>query len=445
MFWLGGSVAVILLLFSLALYYFFNQSFTTSWESRFTRQSLQIYNRDLETIIRQKRFDSRSLDGYSAALLRGERVIARSPRFDRKDLERFRRNDETFFVKDHGETLTLYYRYRFETPFRGSLLLKRDDVDDEVENLVDTLLFLDPALLILLLIVAYNVMSRILRPVRNAAKMAAQTSVDHLPRAIPRPKYDDEIRELVDAFNTMTERLTEGIERIERFNSDVSHELRTPLTVMLGEIDIALRKERDVPQLRKTLETVRGEAERLETLVNNLLTLSRYDAESIRKSFEETALDQLLLEALDLQAKPIREKRLSTQIPQLEAIETRANPALIRILFTNLLDNAVKYSPEGKSITLTLIRDREGRIRFRIADEGIGIPADKLGKITERFYRVDEARSRKIPGFGLGLALVKKIVELHGGRLYIRSREGKGTSVEIQLPALDNDIQSSSL
>jgi signal transduction histidine kinase len=441
--WLGGAITVILLLFSLALYYFFSQSFRATWENRLYRQALQIHDEDLPRILRRKSFDSRTLDGYAAALLRGKNLIAQSPHWQPKELKRLIHQKKSFSIVDHGETLTLYYRYPFDAPFKGVLLLKRGPVDNDLEDLVDTLLFLDPALLILILLVAYKVLDRTLRPIRLAAQTAARTSVDNLPHPIPRPKERDEIRDLVDAFNTMAERLAEGIERIERFNSDVSHELRTPLTIMLGEIDIALRKERDAAQLRHTLEIVRTEAERLERLVKNLLTLSRYDADSIRNSFEETALDQLLLEAIDLQARSIREKRLLLRIPRLEAIVTRANPTLIRSLFANLLDNAVKYSSEGKNITLELFRDRDGGIRFRITDEGVGIPADKVEKVTERFYRVDEARSRKTPGFGLGLALVKKIVELHGGTLHIRSKEGKGTTVELRLSP--SKAQSSSL
>ena len=278
-------------------------------------------------------------------------------------------------------------------------------------------------------------MNRTLRPIQEAAKTAIQTSVNYLPQAIPLPKYHDEIYELIDAFNNMVARLTEGILRIERFNSDVSHELRTPLTVMLGEIDIALRKERDITYLRQTMKRIRIELERLEVLVNSLLVLSRYNSKSIKESFEEVALEQLLLESLELHTKAINEKSLNIKISKFDIIEIYANPTLLRILFTNLIDNAIKYSYSNRQITIKLYRDDKW-VYFSIQDEGIGIPSDKLNKITERFYRVDEARSRKVQGFGLGLALVEKITALHNGTLHIDSIEGKGTIVNIKLPYL---------
>jgi len=276
-------------------------------------------------------------------------------------------------------------------------------------------------------------MNKTLQPIQKAAKTAIKTSVNYLPQAIPLPKYHDEIYELIDAFNNMVARLTEGISRIERFNSDVSHELRTPLTVMLGEIDIALRKERNIDYLRQTMQRIRIELERLEVLVNSLLVLSRYNSKSIKESFEEVSLEQLLLETLELHTKAIKEKSLNIKISRLDIVETYANPTLMRILFTNLIDNAIKYSYPTKQIILKLYRDDKW-VYFSIEDEGIGIPSDKLNKITERFYRVDEARSRKVQGFGLGLALVKKITALHRGTLHIDSIEGKGTIVNIQLP-----------
>lgn len=430
MFWFAGLVAPILLLFSLGLYYFFNQSFIATHKTHLSRQALQIVQQQ-GAILRSGHFDTKML-GQTAALLRqGEKILAQSTDFHSKDLRRFYKHSEDFFIKDHGEVLSLYYRYRFTQPSEGEVLLRRDGVNDEVENLTDTLLWLDPVLLLLLLIAAYNVAGKILRPIQITAKMAAQTSATHLPHPIPSPKYKDEIGELVTAFNTMVARLGEGIARIERFNSDVSHELRTPLTVIRGEIDLALRKKRDTQSLRRTLVTLQSEVSQLEALIHNLLLLSRYNTDTIRDDFEKVALDQLLLEALGHFDLSIKRKHLDIKIARISPIETRGNAILLRTLFVNLIDNAIKYTPEGKRITLSLYRGTQ--IHFQITDEGIGIAPDKLNKITERFYRADDARSRKIPGFGLGLALAKKIVELHGGTLQFDSKEGKGTRVRIVL------------
>jgi len=435
MLWIGGVITLILLLFSFALYYFFNQSFIATWENRIYNKSLQIYEKNFNEIKYKKNFNFNHIEGYEVALLKGAKIVSKTYGIDKKDIKIFQNSTKDFLILNHGETITIYYKYKFETPFKGVLFLKRSNIDNDVEDLVEVLLFLDPALLIILLFIIYKVMNKTLRPIQEAAKTAIKTSVNYLPQAIPLPKYHDEIYELIDAFNNMVARLTEGILRIERFNSDVSHELRTPLTVMLGEIDIALRKERDITYLRQTMKRIRIELERLEVLVNSLLVLSRYNSKSIKESFEEVALEQLLLESLELHTKAINEKSLNIKISKFDIIEIYANPTLLRILFTNLIDNAIKYSYSNRQITIKLYRDDKW-VYFSIQDEGIGIPSDKLNKITERFYRVDEARSRKVQGFGLGLALVEKITALHNGTLHIDSIEGKGTIVNIKLPYL---------
>jgi len=426
--WFGGMVAPILLLFSLGLYYFFNQSFLTAHKSHLDRLALRL-DAHKATAIRSGDWEMPLPSETAAALVRGERIIARSTAFAPEDAKRFEDHPEDFFTRDHGETLSLYNRYRFTQPFAGAILLRRDGVDDEVETLTDTLMWLDPILLLLLLFAAYRVTERILRPIRSTAQIAAQTSATHLPRPIPLPKYDDEIRDLVTAFNTMVARLSEGIERIERFNSDVSHELRTPLTVIRGEIDLALRKEREAPSLRHTLTTLQSEVARLETLVHNLLLLSRHDPERIRKDFETVSLDTLLLETLEGFQSALQTQKLHLSIAAIAPVTLEGNPTLLRTLLSNLIDNAIKYTPEGRSITLSLTHD--DRIRFTVTDEGIGIAADALHHITERFYRADTARSRALPGFGLGLAMVETIADLHGAKVRFSSQEGKGTRVEV--------------
>lgn len=433
MLWFGGLVAPILLLFSLGLYYSFDQSFHIKQQNRLHTLALQLVEKELLRALQSGRFDARSLRGVAVALLQDKRLPAQSDNFRTEDLRRFRRHPHnSYFVIDHEETLDLFYRYPIQQPVRGTLLLVDRGINNEVEDLVDTLLVLDPLLLLGLLIAAYIATEKILRPIRSASSMAARTSVTSLPHPLPLPKADDEIRELIVAFNTMVERLDRGIEEMERFNSDVSHELRTPLTVLQGEVDIALRKERDAASLRQTLQTVSEEIHTLRELVENLLFLSRHTPESVRESFQSVAADQILLETLQRIDPMFKKKKLKLSIETLEPCEIRSTPALLRTLFANLLDNAVKYTPEGKGIILSL-DCRNGRLRFRIADEGIGIPSDQLAKLTERFYRVDEARSRKIPGFGLGLAIVNKIVDLHRGQLEIHSEESRGTTVEVTL------------
>ena len=139
----------------------------------------------------------------------------------------------------------------------------------------------------------------------------------------------------------------------------------------------------------------------------------------------------MILNTLEKYDVTLKEKQLDLNIEKLEPIMTEANPVLLSMIFSNLIDNAIKYTPKHKAITITLYKDEN--IHFIIKDEGIGIPEEKLSKITDRFYRIDESRNKKIKGFGLGLSIVKKSVELHSGEINIISTLDKGTTVHIVL------------
>lgn len=323
------------------------------------------------------------------------------------------------------------YLLQMKLPFAGAVVVVSHDINNMAEDVEDTLLFLEPLLLLLLLFAASRVIDKILKPVQKITRTARRISIDNFAGTIPLPEEEDEIRALVESFNAMIERLREGAENLERFNSDVSHELKTPLTVIRGETEVTLRKPRDPQIYIRSLQTVAYEADQMEQIVENLLLLNRYTRENIAQTFEACHLDAIVLRAVERHETRLREKRQALKIDRLENITLAANPLLMAALFANLIDNAVKYTPEDKKITLSLYRDT--KIHFVIVDEGVGIPAEKLPKVTDRFYRVDTARSRRNRGFGLGLSIAQKSVHLHGGEMRITSAEGKGTTVHVVL------------
>ena len=430
--WFVTLLIPILLLFSIALYYFFNQNFITKQKNHLRNRAIDIIEKNIQTSQNSTELNLNSLGKLSVALYQNGKLISKSPKFTKNDLKEFQKHSKSsFFIIDSGETLEIYYRYPMRNIPNDVLLLKKEGVDDEVENLVDTLLFLNPLLLLLLVIASYTIIEKTISPIRNASKMASQTAIDNLPKPLEVPKNDDEIKDLILSFNKMVNRLDDGIRQMERFNSDVSHELRTPLTVMQGEIDIALRKDRDASNLKKTLLIISQETYRLRELVENLLFLSRHSPESIRKNFKPIYADEILIDTIHQIEPMLKEKNLNLNIERLEPSEIMSSSSLLHTLFRNLLDNAIKYTPKGKEINISIFYDKH--LYFRISDEGIGIANDKIKNITERFYRVDEARSRQIPGFGLGLSIVSKIVSLHKGKLNIQSQENIGTDIEVIL------------
>jgi len=366
-----------------------------------------------------------------AALLRNGRIVARTAGYDPEICRSLQQSGEEFLLQG-GERLEACYWERFDHPFSGAVVLQRRKIPNETVEMMEIFAAVLIPLTLILLWMAWRLIGRIFEPIHLLTDSIRQVRVDNFSRTIPAPDRDDEIQALTDAYNAMILRLREGVETLERFNSDLAHELRTPLTVMKGEIELARRRERSPAEYGRTLQRLARETEGMERLTEGLLLLSRYTTQNVRQSFEPCQPERLLREVI-AQLEPAAGSR---EIHFRKTIETvgvyRGNPVLLRTLFANVIENAVKYSPDGSEVGIRLEKVPDG-IRFAVEDRGIGIEAEKLRYITERFYRADSARSRRVQGFGLGLALVKRAVELHGGSLRIDSRPGEGTRVSIRL------------
>jgi signal transduction histidine kinase len=246
----------------------------------------------------------------------------------------------------------------------------------------------------------------------------------------------DELGRLSQAFNEMTARLRVARQVQTDFVANVSHELRTPLTAVKGTVETLRDGAVDDPQVRdRFLGTVEAETDRLIRLVNDLLVLSRADSEALNLQREAVDLAQLA-HATVRKLAPQAEARslvlqvdVNSNVPRVQADADRIEQVLI-----NLLDNAVKYSQPGGTVTVRVLGGKGRSVQVQVQDEGIGIPAEELARIGERFYRADRARSRAEGGSGLGLAIARVLVEAHGGQLWLESEEGRGTLVSFILP-----------
>ena len=275
----------------------------------------------------------------------------------------------------------------------------------------------------------------IARPVRRLTAAAGAVAQGRLDQQVP-VHSGDELGRLSRAFNEMTARLRAARQMQIDFVANVSHELRTPLTSVKGLVETLRDGAVDDYQVRdRFLETIEGETDRLIRLVNDLLLLSRVDSEALNLRREPVDLGQLAQATVDQFVAQAEAQGLRAQVAADPAVPLAwADPDRVTQVLLNLLENAIKYSKPGGTITVAVDGGDGKWVQVQVRDQGMGIPADALSRVGERFYRVDKARSRAHGGSGLGLAIAQALVQAHGGQLWIESQEGQGTTVTFTLP-----------
>lgn len=273
---------------------------------------------------------------------------------------------------------------------------------------------------------------RVVAPIERMTRTAASISASDSSRRIDVGRTERELGELARTLNGAFDRLSEAFARQTRFTADASHELRTPLAVVLAQLELALRKERSAAEYRETLATCLDAARRMKGVVEGLLTLARADAGEAPLERQAVDLGAVVGETAAMLAPLAAEKGVSLAFDGGRA-EATGDRNLLRQMATNLLANAVAYNRPGGSVQASL-RTEGGTAVLEVRDTGIGISAEDLPHVFDRFYRADKARSREMGGSGLGLAITKWIVEAHGGTIGLESRVGEGTTVRVRLP-----------
>lgn len=290
-----------------------------------------------------------------------------------------------------------------------------------------------PFVLLLSLCGGYFLSLRLLKPIDSMASKAKEITADHLDQRLPVVRPDDEFGRLAAVFNQTLERLQSSFESLRRFTSDASHELRTPLTAMRSVGEVALRRPLDGAGYRDAIGSMLEEVGRLSDLVEKLLTLTRNDQAAMKpESFE---LGPLAAETVDDLKALADEKHQKTTVETQAACRVSADRPSLRQAMTGILDNAVKYTPEGGAIIVRVRETADRHAVFEVEDTGCGIPKEHLDKIFERFYRADAGRSRETGGYGLGLAIAQQAVRRNGGRIEVESEPGQGSVFRILLPA----------
>lgn len=317
---------------------------------------------------------------------------------------------------------------------RGKVYMAKD-VTDEQHHLIAMLQGLAMVCILATPLTIAAIALRIrrsLQPLQDMSQMAGAISAEDLSKAkLQLIDAPSEVKELAQTFNMMLSRLSDAWEQQRQFVSNVSHELRTPLTVVLGYLQSLLRRSTNLNDYQQeALETAASEAERTVRLLQDLLDLARADSGSMHYHLEPVMLNDLVAEVAGMAEKF---SSRSIQVEAKENIEAIADRDRLKQVLINLINNALKYSDSDQSIELTVDRIDQQAI-IQLCDRGVGIPLHDQSRIFERFYRVDEARSRSTGGHGLGLAIVKTLVEGMGGSITVRSKPGEGSVFAIVLP-----------
>ena len=269
-----------------------------------------------------------------------------------------------------------------------------------------------------------------LEPINKIKEQIKAITEHNLDKRIDVGEVPDELKDLIESFNTLLERLRKAFLREKRFISDVSHELKTPISVIQMQCEIALRKERDSKEYKKALETIKDTISLMSSLVEKMLMVSRL--ERVDKSvFSEVELSSVLRSAYELLKGRADDCDidLDLNIPN-EPIFVKGDKTLLVEMFVNLIDNAIKYNNKGGCV-LVEVEKLGSSVVVKISDTGIGISEDEVEKVFEEFYRADKSRSKDREGFGLGLSIVKKIAQLHGIEIKINSSDNTGTTFSL--------------
>jgi heavy metal sensor kinase len=310
------------------------------------------------------------------------------------------------------------------------------ELRDVIENLFSIFLILVPIALLVSVVGGWFLAYISLKPVDDVTKRVQQITAHNLDQKIPPRGVNDEIGRLISTFNSMIERLRSSFEQVRQFSVDASHELRTPLTIMRGEVELTLQNPRTEAEYRRILVSNLEEIIRLSTIVENLLILTKAEMGNHEVAYTEKVDLQDLFQGLYEDGEIIAEKkRINIELVKNEPAIVLGDSVRLRQLMLNLLDNAIKYTPEEGKVSL-LLESQNGYAKLSVQDNGMGIPKEEQGKIFDRFYRIDKARSRDLGGTGLGLSIAKLIVEQHRGRIEVESELHHGSTFSVYLPLL---------
>ena len=300
-----------------------------------------------------------------------------------------------------------------------------------IETVIQISFVILPFFLILSAIGGYIITKNAFTPIEKIRRIAEKINEGNdLSQRINLGKGDDELHTLANTFDIMFDRLQTSFENEIQFTSDVSHELRTPITVILTQAEYGKDSISSVEDAQKSFGIIEKEGQKMSKLVSQLLTLARMERGRQKLNIENINLSELLEIIIETQTLSAKTKNIKFVTKIMPEIYANIDEMMIMRVFTNLISNAISYGKQNGTVTVELFL-QENRIVSKISDDGIGISEDKLDKIWLRFYQVDPSKNGD--NSGLGLSMVKKIIALHTGEIFVESELGKGTTFTIIL------------
>jgi len=380
---------------------------------------LEILASDGTILYRNERLGERALGG---APFRGEGERGYSGRTDR--------------MSDGTRVILISRRYDLQ----GRAILIRvgysqDLIWSQLRGTLLVLILASPLVLAGTAYAGYKMVGRTLEPVTQMANRAEQINSERLNERLPVETAENELGHLARVFNAMLARIQQSFEQLKRFTADASHELRTPLAAIRSIGEVGLEEGATSAEYRDTIGSMLEEVNRLTSIVESLLTLSRADAGQIQMQVSVFPLMAVVREAAALLEVLIDDKRLTFTLTGDENAGVQADRLYVRQAVVNILHNAVKFTPIGGSIRARVGWIGNSQVELSVSDTGPGIPAESADKIFDRFYRADESRAGNGRSAGLGLSIAKWAVEANDGEIGIDTTVGRGSTVWIRLPA----------
>jgi heavy metal sensor kinase len=317
----------------------------------------------------------------------------------------------------------------------GLVIQCAENIQNQINLLNRYRLVLSLSILSIMIIFAsggFMISRKALAPVKNISKTIGRISESNLSERINVEDTPEELRILASSFNCTFDSLERSFNRQRQFAADASHELRTPLSVILSQSEIILRKNRTSREYKNALAAIRESALMMSQIVRRLLTLARLTTDKVGFKIEDIDLNEIIHESIKLLSPLAEQEGININISAGAQSVISGDKATLLELFTNIIDNAIKYNVPGGKVDIS-VRKETGFIVTEIRDTGIGIPESDLDKVFDRFYRVDKSRSKESGGVGLGLSICNEIVKLLGGRIEIKSKLDEGTIVSVYL------------
>jgi heavy metal sensor kinase len=452
--WYAALLAGALLLFATATYAGLARYLKTSLEDSITKEARAIAGVLLVNVQQSgEEYVVNEINEHYAPEINGQLIRVTRPNgtllfvsgpakdgsFDPKDVPRAPVPKQEFSheVSLAGGPELLVHELPYAPPEGGTFLVEVGSPNQQIEKvlhgLILTFAFGLPVIVAFAIGSGYILMRRALRPVDEVTSSAERITSRSLGERLPVVQSGDEIERLCQALNRMIARLDESFQQINRFSADASHELRTPLTIIQGELESVLERADLSAEVRETVASTLEEVQRLTKIVENLLMIARLEAGEARMERIRFDLTELACATADQLRLLADEKHIALECKDGGAVWIEGDRDRLKQVIVNLLDNAIKYSPECGRIELRVARTGDVAI-LEVSDTGPGVAKEDAPHIFERFYRADKARSRQRGGTGLGLSIARSICVANGGTIRVTAGNGNGSTFAVELP-----------